>query len=307
MADFEWYRSFVAIYRAGSVSAAAASRHLTQPALSQHLAALEAEVGEPLFHRRPRKMVPTERGIALYNQVAPAIDRLERATSELRGRTREAAIRLGSPLEYFKERVVPTWTGEGGRLVVRFGPTAALLDALEAHLLDVVIATQHLARRGLLFIHLETEFFWLVGGPESTLSADPSDLTAVRAELEGRPWISYGEDLPIIRRFWMESFGERPGITPRMVVPDLHGIMGLVERGVGLSVLPSYLVEKRVEARRLTRIWSPSRPVQNEIWLAYRAADRNDAVISRFVQALLPQSGRGAPQEGGASAGEGRA
>src|SRR5690606_40980576 len=64
--DFEWYRSFVAIYRAGSVSAAAASRHLTQPALSQHLAALEAEVGEPLFHRRPRKMVPTERGIALY-------------------------------------------------------------------------------------------------------------------------------------------------------------------------------------------------------------------------------------------------
>ena len=62
MADFEWYRSFVAIYRMGTVSAAAESRHMTQPALSQHLASLEAQVGEPLFVRQPCKMVPTQRG-----------------------------------------------------------------------------------------------------------------------------------------------------------------------------------------------------------------------------------------------------
>lgn len=289
MADFEWYRSFVAIYRAGSVSAAAVSRHMTQPALSQHLAALEAEVGAPLFHRQPRKMVPTERGVALYNQVAPAIDRLERATSELRGGARETVIRLGAPLEYFKERVIPILAEERGRLAVSFGQTAALLEALEDHRLDVVIATQHLSRRGLLFGHLETEFFWLVGGSEASLPADPHDLEAVRASLEERPWISYSEDLPIIRRFWMESFGERPAITARMIVPDLHAISALVERGVGVSVLPSYLVRDRVEAGLMRKLWSPPRPVQNEIWLVYRAADRSDAVIGRFVQWLPAQ------------------
>ncbi len=51
MSDFEWFRSFVAIYRLGSVSMAAKYRMMTQPALSQHLANLEAEVGEPLFRR----------------------------------------------------------------------------------------------------------------------------------------------------------------------------------------------------------------------------------------------------------------
>ncbi|WP_419178458.1 LysR family transcriptional regulator [Brevibacillus brevis] len=71
MVDFEWYRSFISIYKHSSVSEAARTRMMTQPATSQHLASLEAEVGEPLFTRAPRKMIPTERGKALYTQVVP--------------------------------------------------------------------------------------------------------------------------------------------------------------------------------------------------------------------------------------------
>ena len=40
---------------------------MTQSAMSQHLAALEAETGEALFTRNPRRMVPTERGKELYS------------------------------------------------------------------------------------------------------------------------------------------------------------------------------------------------------------------------------------------------
>lgn len=287
MADFEWYRSFVAIYRLGTVSAAADARHMTQPALSQHLAALEAEVGAPLFIRRPRKMVPTERGVALYNQVAPAVDRLERTTSELHGDTPETAIRLGAPLEYFKERLAPVLAEAKERIAATFGTTEDLLDLLEDHRLDVVVATQHLPRKGLVFVHLDTESFWLVGGPGTFLTADAANLAAVRAELEHHPWISYGEDLPIIRRFWMESFGERPAMTARLVVPDLHAIARLIELGAGVSVLPAYLVESRVATGRMSKLWSPPRAVQNQIWLVYRTADRNDAVISRFVRRLF--------------------
>lgn len=62
MVNFEWYRSFIAIYKNNSVSQAAKIRIMTQPAMSQHLASLEAEVGEQLFTRASRKLVPTERG-----------------------------------------------------------------------------------------------------------------------------------------------------------------------------------------------------------------------------------------------------
>ncbi|WP_242466842.1 helix-turn-helix domain-containing protein [Brevibacillus brevis] len=56
MVDFEWYRSFISIYKHSSVSEAARTRMMTQPAMSQHLASLEAKVGEPLSFGSGRRM-----------------------------------------------------------------------------------------------------------------------------------------------------------------------------------------------------------------------------------------------------------
>lgn len=84
MIDFEWYRSFLAIYRIGTVTGAAEERGLTQPAVTQHLAALEAAVGAPLFARAGRRMLPTERGKALYTQTAQAVETLELCAQAIR-------------------------------------------------------------------------------------------------------------------------------------------------------------------------------------------------------------------------------
>jgi DNA-binding transcriptional LysR family regulator len=45
MVNLEWYRSFVQVYRVGTVSKAAEMLHLTQPAVSQHIAAFEQFLG----------------------------------------------------------------------------------------------------------------------------------------------------------------------------------------------------------------------------------------------------------------------
>jgi DNA-binding transcriptional LysR family regulator len=42
MVNFEWYRSFIEVYRVGTASGAVQILHLTQPAVSQHIAALES-------------------------------------------------------------------------------------------------------------------------------------------------------------------------------------------------------------------------------------------------------------------------
>ena len=62
MADFEWYRSFVSIYGLRSISAAAKFRFMTQPALTHHVNALEAEVGEVLFSVHRGKPYPPNEG-----------------------------------------------------------------------------------------------------------------------------------------------------------------------------------------------------------------------------------------------------
>src|SRR5271155_2518267 len=113
MATSEWLRTFVAVYRAGSVSGGAAVRSLSQPAASQQLAALERRVGLPLFVRTPQGVEPTPRGRELHAQVADSLDRLEHVLAGIDAGAvdpRSSTVRLGSSAEFFSYAVLPTVT-----------------------------------------------------------------------------------------------------------------------------------------------------------------------------------------------------
>jgi DNA-binding transcriptional LysR family regulator len=105
MVNLEWYRSFVAVYRSGTVSGAAQVLHLTQPAVSQHLAALESVLEQRLFQRLPRKMLPTVEEKSLYTQVMGAIEQLESVTDQSVPGSEPQILRLGTPPEFFADRI----------------------------------------------------------------------------------------------------------------------------------------------------------------------------------------------------------
>ena len=67
--SWDLYRSFLAVIREGSLSAAARALGLTQPTLARHVAALEEAVGGSLFLRSPRGLDPTDAALALKPQV----------------------------------------------------------------------------------------------------------------------------------------------------------------------------------------------------------------------------------------------
>ena len=77
--DLNLLRVFDAIAREGSVSAAAASLGITQPAASNALARLRRELGDPLFVRTPRGMRPTPLAGQLNEPVHRALALLEGA------------------------------------------------------------------------------------------------------------------------------------------------------------------------------------------------------------------------------------
>jgi len=289
MADFERYRSFVAVYRAGTVSGAAEARFLTQPAVSQHVAALEAAMGHKLFKRTPRLMVPTECGKKLYAQVAQAVDTLERVAQGQRGALGSGVplVRLGAPREFFHEVLLEGMADAPVRLWLGFGLARDLLEGLEKRDLDLVIATQRLPSPAVEFERLAVERFVLVG--PAGHAAPPESWEAARVEgwLGEQRWISYGAELPIIRRFWQQSFARRPeNLRLALVLPDLRSILKAVELGEGVAVLPDYLCRDALEARRIGVLWEPPEPVENELWMAYRRADRSDEDLLRARRLL---------------------
>ncbi len=74
---------FREVARSGSVSGGARTLGLTQPAVSQHLRALEAEIGTPLFLRGSGGVTPTEAGERLLARADRIAAELGHAESEL--------------------------------------------------------------------------------------------------------------------------------------------------------------------------------------------------------------------------------
>lgn len=106
--DWTWWRSFLAVLRQGSLSAAARALGLTQPTLGRHIALLEAALGAVLFTRSNDGLRPTEAAFALRDQaetMAAAADLLTRIASGEAEQT-EGRVRLTTS-EFMGVAVLP--------------------------------------------------------------------------------------------------------------------------------------------------------------------------------------------------------
>jgi DNA-binding transcriptional LysR family regulator len=101
-------RSFHAIVRTGSVTAAAREMGLTQPSVSRILAQLEADLGFELFYRDRGRLVPSADGLQLFKEVDLALrqmDRIAMAVSDI-ATLRTGELKIVAPPS-FSEGVLP--------------------------------------------------------------------------------------------------------------------------------------------------------------------------------------------------------
>lgn len=82
--NFTHLDSFLAVARAGSVSAGAERRNVSQPAVTREIKDLEARIGLTLFDRLPRGMVLTQAGQVLLTYAERIFALADAAESELR-------------------------------------------------------------------------------------------------------------------------------------------------------------------------------------------------------------------------------
>src|SRR5664280_237837 len=290
MATAEWLRTFVAVYRSGSVTDGARLRSLSQPAASHEPRSLERSPGSPLFVRTPQRMEPTRHGQDLYVVVAGALDRLEPVLAGLDGGTvgppAEPALRFGSSPEYVTYGVVPR-AGPGAQsLAVQFGTDAEVLALLQRGELDVAVTTTEPGRRALAVRPLGTTRFVLVGAPGHG-TPPVTGLEELGRALAGAPWVAYSAELPRTRRFWQASLGRPFAGDLRLVAPDLRAVAGAVARGAGVSLLPEYACADGLSSGALVEVHPVAHVVPPEAWFAStREADLVRPQVTRFLASL---------------------
>lgn len=275
--DLVQLRTFLAVYRTGSLTAGAAQVGLSQPTVTAQLQALERHLGRPLFERLPRGVAATAAGHELAARVGAPLEELEAVVSGTvteRAAPPDPPVLLGGPAEMIAVRVVPALApllADGVRIVVQSGLTDDLLAELRSGTLDLVISTARPRGRTVLAEPLVDEEFVLVAAPAV---AARIDLGRLRADgpgvLAGLPILSYAADLPILRRYWRHVFQTRLEAEPALVVADLRAVLSAALAGAGVSVLPRYLCERELAAARLVPLLEPDDPPINTGFLARR-------------------------------------
>ncbi|PCE32437.1 choline sulfate utilization transcriptional regulator [Burkholderia ubonensis] len=104
-------RAFESAARLASFTAAARELGSTQPAVSQQVFQLEAELGVPLFERSPRGVTLTEDGRCLYEAVRASLDTLRAATATLRARREHGTLTLVTDFGFATYWLMPRLAG----------------------------------------------------------------------------------------------------------------------------------------------------------------------------------------------------
>lgn len=136
-------KSFLAVARLGQIHRAAQELHISQPALSRQMAALEAEIGAPLLERHARGVSLTRAGETLRKEADELLARMQSVVDEIRsGEHLITSVRIGIPpglpSSWLRERL--SGVAAGIRVSLIEAPTDEQLTLLKRRQLDIALA-----------------------------------------------------------------------------------------------------------------------------------------------------------------------
>lgn len=257
----------------GSVSKAAAKMFRSQSALSHKLRQLETELGFPLFLRRGKKLILTDKGSVVFTHAArilPLFEDLKKAVDDAREQTLER-IRVMTACYttyHWLPSVIKKYRSDnpGVEIEIRSDAGKDFFDLLEANLVDLVISdcrslTSSKFRRELLF---EDEFILLVspGNPFS------KSKTITRKDLDGMDLIMF--DVPEERSTVLNAFIKPLQIRVSSVtrLPLTEGIMEMVSADLGIAMMPAWIARPYIERKQVVELRIPGKTVRRN-WYVY--------------------------------------
>lgn len=234
-------RTFLEVYRHRSLTEAARRLSLTQPAVSQQVASLEAQVGRALFWRGRRGVRALPAADDLAAALGSSLDHAEAvlAAAKARSVTLSGVVHIAGPAEYIGERftdALARLADTGIQVRVQLGGRDAIYAQLLAGDVDIAVTASTPSHRQLDHTPIAEENIVFVAPSSSSFTGEPADL------ISSSPYVAYDTELPLIRQWCAANKIELPAHPPAIVIPDLRTLATLVKAGAGWSVLPDYLL-----------------------------------------------------------------
>ena len=257
--DLSLLRAFICIVECGSISAGARRLKISQPTLSRYLRVLEEHSGSALLRRDTHAMSLTPTGQRLLKDAQTMLAYAEEATQRLREdqTTLSGHLRLFATMDLGQSivtrlvssflRINPKVTAE---LALTNRPLHMIQEGCDVGILPGKITDESVVARpaGKITVHLAASPSLVKSRPAAKKPAD----------LKSWPWIAFA---------WVQFWGakeiklfDRSGteqtlrVSPVLISEGVASIREAVRAGLGVAVLPDWLIREDLLSRRLVRV-----------------------------------------------------
>ena len=266
--DWDKLRIFHAVADAGSLTHAGDKLNLSQSAVSRQVRGLEEQLNTNLFHRHARGLILTEQGELLFDATRAMSKRLDAASARIRD----------SEEEVFGELRVTTTTGFGtlwlaprlSQLYKKY-PDLKIDLMLEEKVLDLPMREADVAirmkepsqadliRKRLMTVHMQLyaspDYVSKHGMPESV-----EDIGNRRLICQNPRTVQVGAGLQLVQHLLAYD------VPSMLTVNNYFGVLQAVLSGLGIGVLPDYVVE---DSPSLVRVLPDLESGEVPVFLAY--------------------------------------
>ena len=296
--DLNLLRAFVSIVECGSISAGARRLRISQPTLSRQLRTLEELCGTALLRRDTHRMSVTETGQRLLVDAASMLAHAEEADRRLRA----DSTTLSGHLRLFATMDLGTWVVTPlvsqflqanpkvtASLALNNRPLQMIQEGCDVGILPGKITDESVIARpaGMIPLYLTASAALARRrGPVKTL-----------ADLKSWPWVA-----PAGQQFWSSkeiTLFDRDGteqmmrISPVLIAEGVTSIREAVRDGLGISLLPDWLVKDHLTSGELVRILPKLKARDLPIHVVYAGQRVLPTRVSAFIDFAVRYLTRG--------------
>ena len=267
----------------GSISAAARSLGLPKSTVSRRLAAMEAEIGQPLLRRSTRAVSPTDLGRRHYEAAAPAIHaawEAERAVRDTDGRV-VGTVTVSATTAYARHVLLPVlcaFMQDHAQVRVDLDIEEHRVDVV-ARRVDVAVRIGPLEDAALIARRIGTVRRRMVAAPAYVAAhgapAEPADLARHNAIVtSGTLTRRAFEDGTVVTVPWRMSAG------------TMELAQAVTLQGFGIALLPDFLVAGDLASGALVEVLPGHREPEVPVWALFAEASGRAPAVRALLDRL---------------------
>jgi DNA-binding transcriptional LysR family regulator len=284
--EFRELRSLVALADLGGIARAAEKLHLSAPAIHKQLKLLESELGVQLYEKVGRNLHLTQAAEVLLPYLRDMLAEYQSALSALdewKGLKRGLVTIGTGPTSYVLPAILRHFRHAypGVEVFVETGNTPVLLESLGKGSIDLaMLVSPDLSERQDFCVEVMWDFEFVVVShlrrpPRRPRLADLKDLRFVLFRRGSRMQDSIDR--------YLAANGFQPNVIMRLDNSEL--IKAMVRAGLGVSILPYWVVEKDVKEGHLSLIRQKEPPLLSKLALVRRKQSFVPQPVQAFINA----------------------